>query len=151
MQLVRRVLVINGPNLNLLGTRETEIYGSKTLEEINELLIERGKELGLEVGTFQSNHEGEIVEQIQQTKGTYDYLIINPAAFTHYSVSIRDAIASVDIPAVEVHLSNIYAREEFRQKSVIAPVAAGQIAGFGYVSYLLALEAIRRMDAGSRD
>jgi 3-dehydroquinate dehydratase-2 len=142
---VKKVLVINGPNLNLLGNRETEIYGSKTLEEIDELMVERGKELGLEVHTYQSNHEGEIVEQIQQAKGKFAYLIINPAAFTHYSVAVRDAIASVNIPTIEVHLSNIYAREEFRQKSVIAPVAVGQIAGFGYVSYLLALEAISRM------
>lgn len=148
---MKKVIVINGPNLNLLGTRETAIYGSKTLEEIDELVIARGRELNLEVSAFQSNHEGEIVDQIQKAKGKYDYLIINPAAFTHYSVAVRDAIASVGIPTVEVHLSNIYAREEFRQKSVVAPVVVGQIAGFGYVSYLLALEAIARMTTGSRD
>lgn len=147
---MKKVLVLNGPNLNLLGTRETEIYGEKTLDEINGILVSRGRELGLQVETFQSNHEGEIVGQIQQAKGRFDYLIINPAAFTHYSVSVRDAVASVGVPTVEVHLSNIYAREDFRQKSVVAPVALGQISGFGYVSYLLALEAVSKMAAGSR-
>jgi 3-dehydroquinate dehydratase-2 len=135
-----KILIIHGPNLNLLGKRESDIYGTKTLDEINALLKKLAKELKVELDIKQSNHEGEIVEIIQKSKN-YDALVINPAAYTHTSVAIRDAIAAVEIPAVEVHLSNIHQREEFRQKSLIAPVAYGQISGFGYESYLLGLRA----------
>ncbi|MEW6188676.1 MAG: type II 3-dehydroquinate dehydratase [Actinomycetota bacterium] len=140
-----KVLVIHGPNLNLLGLREREIYGTTTLEEINSVLKEQASQSRIELEVFQSNYEGEIVERIQQAAGKIDCIIINPAAFTHYSIAIRDAIASVNIPTIEVHLSNIYAREEFRWESVIAPVTMGQIAGFGPHSYYLALEAAKRL------
>lgn len=134
-----KILVIHGPNLNLLGTREVEIYGKTTLDEINANLKKGAEKAGHSVEFFQSNHEGEIVDEIQ--KADADVILLNPAAFTHYSVAIRDAIASVDIPTIEVHLSNIYAREDFRQESVVAPVTVGQVAGFGPTSYYLALEA----------
>ncbi len=135
-----KILVIHGPNLNLLGTRESDIYGTRTLEDINESLQQLASELGAELAIEQSNHEGEIVDIIQNGK-KYDALVINPAAYTHTSVAIRDAIAAVEIPAVELHLSNIYKREEFRHKSLISPVAHGQISGFGPDSYLLGLRA----------
>jgi 3-dehydroquinate dehydratase-2 len=135
-----KVLVIHGPNLNLLGSRESEIYGTKTLEDIDGMLRSLAEELGVEVVIKQSNHEGEIVDMIQESKD-FGAIIINPAAYTHTSVAIRDAIAAVEVPAVELHLSNIHSREEFRQKSLIAPVAYGQISGFGFESYLLALRA----------
>jgi len=135
-----KILIIHGPNLNMLGKRESDIYGTKTLDEINVLLRKLAKELKVELDIRQTNHEGEIVDIIQKSINC-DALVINPAAYTHTSVAIRDAIASVEIPAVEVHLSNIHKREEFRQKSLIAPVADGQISGFGYESYLLGLRA----------
>ncbi|MBI4686759.1 MAG: type II 3-dehydroquinate dehydratase [Nitrospirae bacterium] len=135
-----KILIIHGPNLNLLGSREKDIYGSKTLAEINSKLKALAKEICVNIMIFQSNHEGEIVDTIQKAKG-YGAIVINPAAYTHTSVAIRDAIAATKIPAVEVHLSNIYGREEFRHKSLIAPVAAGQISGFGPESYLLGLRA----------
>lgn len=135
-----KILVIHGPNLNLLGTRESDIYGVKTLEDINRTLKTLASELGVEVDIRQSNHEGEIVDAIQES-GNYAALLINPAAYTHTSVAIRDAIAAVKIPAVEIHLSNIYKREEFRHKSLISPVAQGQISGFGPESYNLGLRA----------
>ena len=135
-----KILIIHGPNLNLLGTREADVYGTMTLDEINALLKGLAKELGAEVDIRQSNHEGEIVDMIQNAKGC-DALVINPAAYTHTSVAIRDAIAAVDVPTVELHLSNIYKREEFRHKSLISPVAYGQISGFGPESYLLGLRA----------
>lgn len=135
-----KILIIHGPNLNLLGKREADIYGTKTLDEINALLKKLAKELKVELDIKQSNHEGGIVDLIQNSK-QYAALVINPAAYTHTSIAIRDAIAAVEIPAVEVHLSNIHKREEFRQKSLIAPVAYGQISGFGYESYLLGLRA----------
>jgi len=135
-----KILVIHGPNLNLLGKREADIYGTNTLDDINAMLKQLAKELKVELDIKQSNHEGEIVDIIQNSKN-YDALVINPAAYTHTSIAIRDAIAAVEIPAVEVHLSNIHKREEFRQKSLIAPVAYGQISGFGYESYLLGLRA----------
>jgi 3-dehydroquinate dehydratase-2 len=135
-----KILVIHGPNLNLLGSRETEIYGEQSLDEINGSLMKLAKELGIELTIRQSNHEGEIVELIQDSKG-YDAIVINPAAYTHTSIAIRDAIAAVAIPTVEVHLSNIHSREEFRQKSLIAPEAYGQISGFGPESYCLGLRA----------
>ncbi|MBP2663939.1 MAG: yqhS [Firmicutes bacterium] len=136
-----RVLVLHGPNLNLLGKREPEIYGATTLENINEMLNARAAALGLEVVIIQTNYEGKLVDAIQQAQDNYACIIINPAAFTHYSIAVRDALAAVRVPAIEVHLSNIYRREEFRHHSVIAPIAIGQIAGFGANSYLLALEA----------
>jgi 3-dehydroquinate dehydratase-2 len=140
-----KILIIHGPNLNLLGTRETDIYGSMSLDEINKNLTNPASDENIEIDIFQSNHEGEIVEKIQSSVNEVDVIIINPAAFTHYSIAIRDAIAAINIPVIEVHLSNIYKREEFRQKSVIAPVAYGQIAGFGPESYFLALSAAIQM------
>lgn len=136
-----KILVLHGPNLNLLGKREPEIYGSTTLEDINTMLKERAKGLGLELTVIQTNHEGVMIDAIQQAQGQYACIIINPAAFTHYSIGVRDALAAVSVPAIEVHLSNIYRREEFRHHSVVSPIAVGQIAGFGANSYLLALEA----------
>jgi 3-dehydroquinate dehydratase-2 len=137
-----RVLVIHGPNLNLLGTREPEVYGSATLAEINERLEQRAQELDIQIEAYNSNHEGEIVDKIADAGSIADAIIINPAAYTHTSVAIRDVISAVALPTVEVHLSNIHAREEFRRTSLIAPVVTGQIAGFGADSYLLALEAV---------
>lgn len=140
-----KVLVIHGPNLNLLGEREVDVYGKVTLSDINKSLQEHAKRLSIDVDNFQSNHEGEIIEKIQEARSGYKCLIINPAAFTHYSIAIRDALAVLDIPIIEVHLSNIYAREPFRHKSVVAGVATGQISGFGPDSYSLALDAAVRL------
>jgi len=137
-----KILIIHGPNLNLLGKREPQIYGKVSLEQINKSLKKMAKEKGVELEIVQTNHEGEIVEIIGKAKGRFDGIVINPAAYTHTSVAIRDALEAVKIPTVEVHLSNIYAREDFRQKSLIAPVVKGQISGFGLYSYLLGLEAI---------
>lgn len=141
MKQKKKVLVIHGPNLNMLGKREPEVYGRTTLEEINAKLNAGADKAGVGLEIFQSNHEGEIVSSIQDALGKFGAIIINPGAFTHTSVAIRDAIAAVGIPAVEVHLSNIYKREEFRHHSYISGVAAGQIAGFGAESYLLGLRA----------
>ncbi len=140
-----KVLVIHGPNLSLLGGRDPDVYGRTTLGQINDMLEERAAKMGHSVKLFQSNHEGEIVDRIIGEADWAEAIIINPAAFTHTSVAIRDAIAAVGIPTVEVHLSNIHAREEFRQKSLIAPVSVGQISGFGVRSYLLALEAVGKL------
>jgi 3-dehydroquinate dehydratase-2 len=140
-----KVLVIHGPNLNLLGTREKTVYGETTLEEINRALVRYGESAGLTVDVFQSNHEGAIVDAIQAARGNYAGAVINPAAFTHTSVAIRDAIAAVELPFVEVHLSNIHRREEFRRHSFSAPVCIGQISGFGPDSYILGLEALKRV------
>ena len=137
-----KLLVINGPNLNLLGTREPEIYGAETLDDINCSLQGAAQKMAVSVQFFQSNSEGELVDAIQGAVGIFDGIIINPAAYTHTSIAIRDAIAAVAIPTVEVHLSNVYKREEFRHKSYIAPVALGQIAGFGSAGYKLALEGL---------
>lgn len=134
-----KILVIHGPNLNLLGRRETSVYGKTGLVEINRDLEKAARAEKVRVEFFQSNHEGDIVTKIQEADGAYDALVINPAAFTHTSVAIRDAIAAIRVPAVEVHLSNIHARESFRKESFISPVAAGVIFGFGKESYLLAL------------
>ena len=138
---MRKILVIHGPNLNLLGTREVDVYGSVTIEEINKELKKCAKSKGIALEIMQSNHEGDIVEKVGGAKGKFDAILINPAAYTHTSVAIRDAISAVSIPTVEVHLSNIYAREEFRHTSLIAPVANGQVSGFGKMSYMLGLEA----------
>lgn len=137
-----RILIINGPNINLLGTREPEIYGALTLDKINEQLQEFANASGVEIETFQSNIEGEIVNRIQQAKTDCDGIVINPAAYTHTSVAIRDAISAVNMPAVEVHISNIHAREEFRKNSFIAPVCIGQISGFGADSYKLGIKGL---------
>jgi len=136
-----RVLVLHGPNLNLLGQREPEIYGRTTLADIDASLMALGRELGLAVETFQSNHEGELVSKIQQARGRYAALLINAGAYTHTSVAILDAILATGLPVVEVHLSNLYKREEFRHHSYIARAAVGQICGFGADSYLLGLRA----------
>lgn len=136
-----KVLVIHGPNLNLLGLRETSIYGIKSLEEINDDIRSLAAELLIEIEIIQMNSEGEIINAIQT--GNYDAIIINPAAYTHTSIAIRDALLAVGKPSIEVHLSNIYRREDFRKKSFMADVAVGQISGFGYVSYLLALRAAK--------
>jgi len=140
------VLVIHGPNLNMLGTREPEVYGKTTLEDINVMLAEEARGMGVELKTFQSNVEGDLVTAIQQARGWADAIIINPAAYTHTSVAIRDAVAAVGVPTIEVHLSNVYSREAFRHHSHIAPVAAGQIAGFGKDSYRLALIAAKGLE-----
>lgn len=137
---MKKILIINGPNLNLLGIREPEIYGKTTLKDIETQLQTRAEKLNVEIECFQSNHEGEIVDKIHSAKNNFDAIIINPAAYTHTSVAIRDAFASVDIPTIEVHISNVYSREEFRHNSLIAPVVVGQIAGLGIQGYLLALE-----------
>ena len=140
--LQKKILVIHGPNLNMLGKREPHIYGHQNLAEIDELLVERGKMLGVEVETFQSNHEGGIIDKIQQEMGKCHGIIINPAAYTHTSVAIRDALVMLEIPVVEIHLSNIHQREIFRHQSMIADIAAARIAGFGSHGYLLALEGL---------
>jgi 3-dehydroquinate dehydratase II len=138
-----KILVLHGPNLNLLGTREPEVYGHETLEDINDALTELAKELGVEVAFFQSNHEGALIDRIHQARQeAVQGMIFNPGGFTHTSIALRDAVAAADIPTVEVHLSNIHARESFRQNSFIAPVAAGQICGFGAAGYLLALNGV---------
>ncbi len=134
-----RILVVNGPNLNLLGSREPELYGRTTLEEINQALSDRAKAGGAELVFFQSNHEGEIIDFIQREGATAAGMIINPGAFTHYSLAIRDAISSVAIRTIEVHISNLHGREEFRRQSVIAGACVGQIAGLGVDSYHAAL------------
>jgi 3-dehydroquinate dehydratase II len=138
---MKKILVIHGPNLNLLGEREVDVYGKVTLKEINEELKRLASKLKAGLKIVQSNHEGDIVELIGKAKGAFDAILINPAAYTHTSVAIRDALSATPIPCVEVHLSNIYQREEFRHTSLIAAVAKGQICGFGVKSYLLGLEA----------
>jgi 3-dehydroquinate dehydratase-2 len=145
-----KLLVLNGPNLNLLGHREPEIYGRLTLAEIGEAVERRAVELGVEVQCRQTNSEGELVEWVQEAKGEADVILLNAAAYTHTSVALRDAISSVGVPTIEIHLSNIHAREEFRHKSMIAPVCVGSIAGFGMVSYLLGLEAAVNINASKK-
>lgn len=136
-----KILFLNGPNLNLLGQRQPEVYGRTTLADIERLVRERAKKLKVGIEFRQSNLEGELVAWIQQAKGKFEVIVLNAAAYTHTSVALRDAIAAVAIPTIEIHLSNVHAREEFRHKSLIAPVCRGQITGFGANSYILALEA----------
>lgn len=134
-----RLIIIHGPNLNLLGKREVELYGDRTLEEVNSTLKSQAAELGTETVFFQSNSEGELIDFIQKESPNADGIIINPGALTHYGLSLRDALSDSRLPVIEVHLSNIYAREEFRQKSVVAPIARGQISGLGWRGYIAAL------------
>lgn len=138
-----KILVINGVNMNMLGSRETEKYGTMTLKDLEKDLYAFSFELGVDIETFQSNFEGEIVEKIHSAKDNFDGIVINAGAYTHTSVAIRDAISAVDIPTVEVHMTNIYKREEFRHHSYLAPVCIGQISGFGADSYKLGLKAIK--------
>ena len=140
-----KILVIHGPNLNMLGKREPEIYGHQTLDQINEGLKARAAELGLHIETYQTNHEGEIVDQIQKAADAFDGILINPAAYTHTSIAIRDALSMLTIPVVEIHLSNIYKRESFRHTSLISSIVAAQISGFGPSGYHLALEGLAQM------
>ena len=136
-----RVLFLNGPNLNLLGQREPDIYGRSTLADIEAEVSARASKVGAEVSFRQSNHEGELVSWVQEARGRWDVLVLNAAAYTHTSIALRDAIAAIGVPTIEVHLSNTQAREDFRHKSLIGPVCRGQIAGFGPKSYILAFEA----------
>jgi 3-dehydroquinate dehydratase II len=136
------VLVLHGPNLNLLGLREPEVYGSTCLDDINQMLHQEGQALGAKIAAFQSNHEGALIDTIHAAYGQHQGILINPGAYTHTSVAIRDAVAGVAIPTVEVHLSNVYKRETFRHHSYLAPVAVGQISGFGVESYRLGLHAL---------
>jgi 3-dehydroquinate dehydratase II len=137
-----KVLVLHGPNLNLLGTREPEVYGTMTLEDVDERIRERAKELGVEVESAQSNGEGELIDLIQGAPGTFDAIVINPGGYSHTSVAIRDAIAGVGLPAIEVHLSNPSAREDFRKVDIVAGACRGVVAGFAWRSYVMALEAL---------
>lgn len=143
-----KVLVINGPNLNRLGLREPEIYGSKTLTDLEKDLLTIGEKVSCEVTCFQSNHEGDLIDAIHEASEQYHGIVINPGAFTHYSYAIRDAIASISIPVIEVHISNIHAREEFRHTSVTAPVTVGQIIGLGFKGYELAILALKERIGG---
>ena len=140
--IMNKILLVNGPNLNLLGMREPGIYGDDSLDKINAQLADTANTLGCEIEFFQANGEGEIIDKLHSAVGCFDGIIINPGAYTHYSIAIRDAIAAINIPTVEVHLSNVYKREEFRHHSVTAPVCIGQIAGFGKLGYELALRAV---------
>ena len=140
---MKKILVIHGPNLNLLGEREPGVYGNDSFEAINKEFVEKATQMGFEAEIFQSNHEGAIIDKLHESRKEADAVILNAGAYTHYSYAIRDAISAIKIPVIEVHLSNIHARDEFRHTSVIAPVCKGQIAGFGKNSYYVALEAVK--------
>lgn len=137
-----KILVLHGPNLNLLGMRELEVYGSMTLAEINSKLIDQGREIGAEITCQQSNHEGALIDALQDARDWADGVVFNPGGYTHTSVALRDAVAAIGIPVIEVHLSNVYAREEFRRKSLLSAVCKGIVVGFGWKSYLLGLRSL---------
>lgn len=141
----KRILVIHGPNINLTGLRETGIYGKENIDEINAQISAHAAQAGFECEIFQTNHEGVIIDKLHDARGSFDGVVLNAGAYTHYSYAIRDAIGAVLIPVIEVHFSNIHARDEFRHKSVLAPVCAGQICGFGKYSYLLAIDAMKQL------
>lgn len=143
--MIKKILVIHGPNLNLLGEREPGVYGNTSIEILNQNIIERSKEQGLECEIFQSNHEGAIIDKLHSARLNFDGVIINAGAYTHYSYAIRDAISAIKIPCIEVHISNVFARDEFRSNSVIAPVCKGSISGFGLNSYYLAIMALSEL------
>jgi len=143
--MIKNILVIHGPNLNLLGEREPGIYGEASIDSLNSSIIDRAKEHGLKCEIFQSNHEGAIIDKLHAAREKFDGVIINAGAYTHYSYAIRDAIAAIKIPCIEVHISNVFARDEFRAKSVIAPVCKGSICGFGFGSYYLAVQAMAEL------
>lgn len=142
---MKKILVLLGPNLNMVGVREKRIYGEETAESISAEIIAKAEGKGFEAQVYQSNHEGDLIDRIHDSFGVFDGVVINAGALTHYSYALRDAIASVNVPFIEVHMSNIHAREEFRHTSVIAPVCKGQIAGFGKLSYFLAIDALKEM------
>lgn len=137
-----KILILHGPNLNLLGAREPEVYGSMTLEDINEKLIALGKELNAEIQCFQSNHEGALIDALHQARAWADGVVFNPGGYTHTSIALRDAISAIQIPVIEVHISNVYAREEFRHTSFISAVCKGKVTGFGWKSYELGLRGL---------
>lgn len=143
--MIKKILVIHGPNLNLLGEREPDVYGNNGIDTLNSNIIDRAKEQGLECEIFQSNHEGAIIDKLHSARKNFDGVIINAGAYTHYSYAIRDAISAIKIPCIEVHISNVDARDAFRANSVIAPVCKGSISGFGFGSYYLAIQALSEM------
>lgn len=145
------IMVIHGPNLNLLGQRKIEVYGHQNLDSINGQILEYGEKKGLKIEIYQTNSEGEIIDLLHRAGRECQGVVLNPGAYTHYSYAIGDAVEAIDIPVVEVHISNIYSREEFRKKSVIAPFAAGQISGFGPFGYILALEGLRNFGGGKKN
>lgn len=139
---MKKLLVINGPNLNLLGEREPGIYGGQSYSDLIEMIMDRADRIGAECEVFQSNHEGAIIDKLHSARKEYDGVVLNAGAYTHYSYAIRDAISAIKIPVVEVHISNVFARDEFRKNSVIGPVCRGSISGFGFASYLMAMDAL---------
>ena len=144
---MKRVLILNGPKMNMLGKREPSVYGHLSLEEMNRKILEKAESIGIQADFFQSSHEGALIDRLHQSYGNYDAVILNAAAYTHYSIAIRDAVKASGVPVIEVHMSNVHAREEFRHKSVLSPVCIGQICGFGINSYIAALYVIRDMES----